>query len=117
MKIVQVLNAMISNPDKITGVIRNGKEFFFLYKEKYKWSINQLEDGNYAIHLYPDSEDTIEGLANLQMDEWMHYNYVTYSTKEIKTQEAEETFSELYKIVGDKLYGLDDIFNDILADF
>ena len=38
-KIVQAVNAMISNPDKIKSVIPNGQEFFFIYKDKYKWSI------------------------------------------------------------------------------
>ena len=36
MKIVQVINAMISNKNKISNVIRDENEFFFLYDEKFE---------------------------------------------------------------------------------
>ena len=115
MKIVQVVNAMISHADEITNVLRNNKEYFFLYKKKYKWSIISTDSSEYLLHLYPSEKISIEELAQVHNNDWEHYNYVTYKTSEI--QEAEESFSELYRIVVDKLTGIDQILDDILSDF
>ncbi|MDR2906462.1 MAG: hypothetical protein LBU91_00530 [Bacteroidales bacterium] len=117
-KIIQVLNSIISDKSKITNVIRGNlggnSEYYFLYNNKYKWSIAKNSDEEYFVHLYPETELTLSDLAD--PDTWNHstVSYVTYSTKDLKTQEAEETFRELYQIVSDKLFGIDDIFNDII---
>tara|TARA_Y100000034_G_scaffold135013_1_gene205318 strand:+ start:3390 stop:3740 length:351 start_codon:yes stop_codon:yes gene_type:complete len=114
-KIVQVANAMISNKEKIENVLRNEKEYFFLYNNKHKWSITISEEEEYFLHFYPTDVMSIEELAVFQ--DWNNFNqFVTYSTKDIKTQEATETFRELYQIVSDKVYGLDDIFDEIINE-
>jgi hypothetical protein len=119
-KIIQVLNSIISNQDKISSVIRsnsggNSSEFFFLYDNKYKWSIVQNSEGNYYVHLYPTTDESLAFLASLDGNSWKSVVFVTYSTEDLKTPEAIETFRELYQIVSDKLFGVEEIFNAIIA--
>lgn len=115
MKIIQVINAMISNSEKISNVLKNDSEYFFLYNEKHKWSIKQNND-SYILFFYPTPNFTIEELAN-QID-WSNFNeIISYRSDEIKTREAIESFSELYQIVSEKLYGIDDIFDEIISNF
>ena len=114
-KIVQVINAMITNEKDISNVIENNEEYYFLYNQSHKWSIRKKpeddEDG-YSIHYYPDKDDTLEGLASTK--DWLSKKYVTYKSQDIKTREADETFRELYQLVSNKIYGIDDIFNEII---
>ena len=112
-KIVQVINAMISNSDKISNVRKNNKEYFFLYNNKFKWSISRGDDENYYVHFYPLNDMNIEELSTFL--DWDQYEYVTYSIKDIKTTEAIESFRELYQIVSDKVFGIDDIFDEIIG--
>lgn len=114
MKIIQVINTMILNSSKITNVVKNEEEFFFLYDKKYKWSISRMkEEDKYFLHFYPTDEMTIEQLSEFHY--WEDFsNFITYKTEEIKTKEAIESFSELYKVVAEKVYGLDTIFDEII---
>ncbi|MGO4710644.1 hypothetical protein AB4Y90_16375 [Chryseobacterium sp. 2TAF14] len=111
-KIIQVLNSMIAKNDRIKNVIKNNQEYFFVYDEKYKWSITKNIDEDYFIHFYPDQNRNIDEISAI--NDWNDYDYVTYSTTDLKTLEAIETFRELYQIVSDKVYGIDNIFDDII---
>lgn len=110
---------MVSNPDKITNVLKNGDEFFFLYKEKYKWSISIYVD-RYYLHYYPEKTlpRSIEELARLDSQdfEYLQGSYITYSTDEYKSQEAKESFRELYTIVKEKVLDIDKTLQDIIDD-
>ncbi|WP_294279664.1 hypothetical protein [uncultured Chryseobacterium sp.] len=112
-KIIQVLNAMISQSELITNVIKCDKEYFFLYNKKYKWSIALDDREIYFVHFYPSNEVSLEELSN--RFDWTGFDdFVTYKSSDFKTVEADETFRELYQIVSNKLYNLDEIFNDII---
>jgi hypothetical protein len=113
-KIVQAVNAMISNSKLITSVIKGESELFFLYKNKYKWSISKREDGH-ILWYYPGSE-TLQSLASHDGDDWQGVEMVTYKDSEIGTKEAKATFSELYTLLNEKIYGIDDVLNDIISD-
>ena len=114
MKIVQVLNTIISNKDKISNVLRQDKEYFFVYDSIYKWSIiksDKLDD--YIVIFYPTDQMKIEELASHQ--DWQSFTqYISFSSEDLKSKEALETFRELYQIVVSKIYGLDKIFDDII---
>ncbi|ENW98604.1 hypothetical protein F900_03205 [Acinetobacter modestus] len=114
-KIVQAVNAMISNPDKIKSVVPNGQEFFFIYKDKYKWSILKNEQEDYLLFYYAESMD-LDEIINLSNSNWQHLNFIKYAVSEIRTREAAESFSELYTVVSEKAYGIDEMFKDIIAD-
>lgn len=113
-KIVQVVNAMIDRADLIGPVLINSNEHFFMFNKKHKWSIVKSSEkpGHYNLHFYPQENMSIEELANCF--QWEFVDFVTYKTEELKTQEAIESFSELYRVVSDKLYGLDEVFEDII---
>jgi hypothetical protein len=115
-KIVAAVNSMIANPNRIGTVIKsvNGSELFFTYEGKFKWSLNLTDDGEYHLHYYP-GEQSIQDLASMSDNEWRYFNeLVTYSTREIKTKEARESFAELYQVIQGKLYGIDEILDHII---
>lgn len=114
MKIIQVINAMIANKSKITNVTRNDKEYFFLYDKKHKWSIIKRDaEDEYILHFYPTDDMTYEQLVGFT--DWQNFSgFVTYQSQEIKTKEAIESFSELYQIVAGRVFGLDEIFDEII---
>jgi hypothetical protein len=115
-KIVIAANAMIENKNRISNVVPgiNGIEVFFLFDGKYKWSIIERDDGAYALVYYPGKQ-TLEELAGMQEYEWGDFaELVYYNSKDIGTRESEETFRELYKLVTDMKYGMDDILDNII---
>ena len=113
-KIIQVINTMISNKDKIGNVIKGEHEYFFLFNQKHKWSISYNEsEKKVFLHLYPDKTMSINDLTNIF--DWESYrDYITYRSEEFKSKEALESFLELYDIVKSKLLGAEDILDDIL---
>jgi hypothetical protein len=113
-KIVQAVNAMIANPQLITNVIQGQNEVFFLYKNRYVWSMAKNDDGH-RLWFYPGSPD-ISAYASYEGLEWEGVPMVLYSDKEIGTREAKASFSELYTIIKEKVYGLNDVLDDIISD-
>ena len=116
-KIVSAINTMINDAHKISKVIPNENVFYFLYADKYKWSIVQFEDDLCFLNYYP-GEISFEEMAQMKDYEWSQsgIEQVVYSTNEFKTKEAVESFKELYLTVKEKLYGVDKVLNDIIND-
>lgn len=115
-KIVQAVNTMISNQKLITNVVSCGKETFFLYKGKYKWSLQDDDDGDYLLWYYPGG-GTVEELASLDAGEdWADIPMVTYKTAELGTREARASFADLYATLREKAYGMNDVLEDIISD-
>ena len=118
-KIVQAVNVMIANPQSIGDVLRGSNgELYFTYKQ-YKWSIRRelAPKENYWIFFYP-GEDSIETLASLSDDEWQDAEIpmVSYSSREIGTTEAQQTFAELYGTLKQRVYRLNEVLDDIIGD-
>lgn len=115
-KIVQAINAMVSNPDHITNVIRGyeGSELFFMYDNKYKWSIVKNQKNEYYLHFYPGKQE-LEHLASWSDDEWHEFSeMVSYNTNDLGTKEARSSLIELYTIISEKLFGMDSVLDDII---
>ena len=118
-KIVRAANAIISNSEKVSSVCRGqlsqanniGEELFFLYDGKYRWSIRLDPDGECWLFFHPGNKD-ISTLAAIT--DWDDRNTVGYSSTTLDTREAAQTFSELYRTVEEKLYGLDEVLDDII---
>lgn len=111
-KIVQAVNAMISNNNLISDVIRGESEIFFLYKGKYKWSMAKRDD-TYYLWYYP-GEQSIESLAQ---EEWhLGMPMVTYNDADIGTKEARASFADLFMVLEEKVYGVDAVLEDIIGD-
>lgn len=114
-RIVSAINAMIRNSIKIKNVcLRKGGELFFEYDEKHKWSIHKREDDT-LLWFYPGSF-SIDYLANVDGDEWENVQMVTYRLSDIGTREARESFNELYTLLKEKAFGIDDILDEIIED-
>ncbi len=118
-KIVTAINAMISNPHMINSVTKvpHSSECYFKYTDKHIWSIIENSENEYYLHYYPNIEDIdIEELANISGQNWGEYEikYVTYSSTILGTKEAKESLDELNSIVNEKLFGMDNILDDII---
>lgn len=117
-KIVKAINVMVSNPDRIGNVIKgyNDTECFFIYDAKYSWSILLRQDGEYFLAYYPGDQDISE-LAKIPDEYWGDSNVhcVTYNSKDLGTKEAKESMAELYGVVNAKVYGMDDVLDEIIS--
>jgi hypothetical protein len=115
-KIVQAVNAMISNKKLINSVIAGESEIFFLYRDKYIWSIRRDPESNeYLLWYYPGAED-VEQIAGNDGDGWEDVPMVVYKTADIGTKEARASFSELHSIVKERIFGMDEVLEDIISD-
>lgn len=112
-KIITAINKMIENNDAITNVILSGEEYFFLYRNKIKWSIIEDDDEDITLVLYPDSSSKLDELASTT--NWDKVNMVNYNTYDFKTQEANESFNELLQIVKGKVFGVDNLLDEIIG--
>lgn len=114
-KIIKAMNVMISNSFSLRNVTQGHSpgEYFFNY-EKYNWSIYRNHENEYFLNYYPKIK-SFKQIIDISIDEWDEsVEYVTYSTKDLPTKEARETFSELYTLVKEKIYGMDEILDDII---
>jgi hypothetical protein len=114
-KIVQAVNVMITRKNLITNVCQGENEIFFTYNGKYNWSVAHRDDDIYLWY-YPNSESIDELLGRSHAGEWDGVSMVTYKASDIGTREAVETFNELYRTVKEKLFGVDDVLDDIIKD-
>jgi len=116
-KIVAAVNVMISNPTKITNVVKGAHdtESFFKYDKKHNWSIWRTSDEEYFMSYYAADAD-LEGLANIPDEHWTEVSpeQVTYNSRDLGTKEAKATFRELFTIISEKALGMDDILEDII---
>lgn len=110
-KIVIAVNSMISHADQISNVEKSEDEYYFLYNNKYKWSMRE-KDGNYFLYFYPGNE-TLDQLINTI--DFNSIDLVIYSTQDLKTREAEESFRELYLILKEKFFEVDSALEDIIG--
>lgn len=116
-KIVLAVNTMIMNPDKITNVVQGytESEIFFIYDAKHKWSIHQGASGVIYLNFYPGDQDIFE-LALMDEEMWDRMSRrVTYNTKELASKEAVESFKDLHTLVKEKVYGMDEVLDDIIS--
>lgn len=114
-KIVSAVNAMIRNSKKITEVlVSSNGDIFFEYDGKHKWSIGK-RDENVWLWFYP-GDISVHQLANYEDYEWDGVPMVAYDVSELNTREARESFDELYILAKEKVYGLDDVLNEIIEE-
>ncbi|GAB3381153.1 hypothetical protein [Lysobacter fragariae] len=119
MKIVSAVNAMIANANKISNVCHGNTpndEVFFVYNEKYKFSVMKAKD-DVSVYFYPGGE-ALESLAAWDDRDWDQsgVSVVRYSAKELGDKEAMESFSELFRVAKERVYGVDDVLDDIISD-
>lgn len=115
-KIIQTINVIISNSSKISKVFQKNKnEYFFLYN-KYIWSISySLLEDNYYIYCYPNN-DNFEELVKIENISDSDINFISYNAKDLNISNALISFKDLYFLIREKSYKVDEIFDDIISD-
>lgn len=116
-KIIEAVNVMASNKDKFDMVLQGAheSEIFFRYAGKHKWSIIKNDSGEYYLHYYPGNYN-LEKMAAWPPEEWHGFSgMVSYNSKDLGTKEARESLGELYTLVKEKVYGMDDVLEDIIS--
>ena len=116
-KVIQVINVIISNSDKINKVnigICDPPMYFFLYDKKHKWSIYKDKYDNYYLKYYT-SNLSIKDLSSKDASEWTSFHdYISYSSSEFKSREANESLRELYLLIKEIASGVDSAFDEII---
>ena len=114
-KIIVAMNAMIEFKEEITNVLKaSSGEYFFLYKNKYKWSMSK-SDSKVRLFFYPDDE-SLEQLAVADEFDWEQIDMVSYSSEDYRASEAVQTFFTLFNIVSEKAFGMDEVLDKIIQD-
>ena len=120
-KIVVAANVMIENRTQISSVLRgNGPvdgEVFFLYEQKHKWSIFKSSAGaeEYVLCYYPGDHSLRAYAAMDDSTDWEEVDIIFYRTKEIGTTEARQTFANLYSVVKELKFGMEEILDEIIS--
>ncbi|WP_226503502.1 hypothetical protein [Pseudomonas sp. MWU16-30317] len=115
-KIVEAINVMVSNQDKIDTALQGeyASEIFFSYQNKHKWSIVRSDADDFYLHYYPIRTSLAE-LAEWPDEAWHNFGgMVSYNSKDLGTKEAKESLRELYTVVKEKVFGMDDVLSDII---
>lgn len=119
-KIVQVVNTMLNNPSKITNVQKKHDVILFNYLHEQLWGILKQDNDHIIFSIYPqkDIPITVKDLVKMDDLDWKLTPPVSvaYSSESLKESEALESFTELHKVIIEKLYGIDDIFEQIIKD-
>jgi len=124
-KIVEAINTMVKNNRLIEDVAilsdynndKSQNKYFFKYKS-YIWSIKDLdlEDNDFELIYYPGHNFVSDVLSEIRKPGLNDEGYVKYLSSDIKTREATESFTDLYRIVKEKLYNVDKVLDDIIGD-
>ena len=73
------------------------------------------DQDDYIIFYYPD-DMSLEEVVNISNINWQNLNVIKYALSDIRTREANASFSELYTLLSEKAYGIDEVLKDIISD-
>jgi hypothetical protein len=107
-KIQKVIEKMISDHSRIKSVVKSEddfpsslEEYYFTYPEdKYLWSIGQNSEEQRYVFYYPSKSDRT--------------TFLRFESDDMD-KTTKENLKLLYQVVRGKLYGFDDVVNDILS--
>ena len=115
-KVVKAMNVMITNPQRIADVSpgRDRNEIFFHYLGGHKWSLVCTPRNEYTLFYYPGDDFTLEQLASFEDEGWEHVDRVNYNASELGGREAVESMSELFRVLKEKVFGVEGVFDEII---
>jgi len=127
-KIVKVVNAMLSNSNRISTVINHDGYWFFLYDEKYGWCIQSWDyegENRYRLYFlkgagssYVNDPREFEILSRQDVRSLMkNGKAIEYNTNEINSDEALQAFRLLFTEVREKGIGIDKVFDEIIDGY
>lgn len=114
-KIVEAVNSMVLNNNKISNVREYNAVFYFSFMN-YVWSIwkDEAKLASYTLVFYPGYNNS-EDVYDMATAGGYPSKYVSYVSSDEKTKEATESFAELYRVVNEKLYNLENVLDDIIS--
>lgn len=101
---------MIINSDKISEISKAGDKYLFIFDNKFVWSIEKNFSGNYFLTIYPKIKDSDEMVDNTDKP----IDSITYRSIEYDTQEATESFFELFLLIQEKAMNVDEALDAII---
>jgi hypothetical protein len=112
VRIIEVLNIMVGNHEKITDVKKAEyrSEFFFKYLGKQVWSVwwPGSEAESIVVAYFPEAkiiDDAMQGGTRVE-----------YGASDWRTQEGIDTFKDLYKTLEEKYFHVDAALDEIVRD-
>lgn len=113
-RLIEVINKIIANPDKISNVVhKGGGDYLFLYDSKHRWYIG-TRGPEYELRLYNKSNKDMTELAKLENFEGIEH--VEFSTLNKKEASLKAVFKNLYNVIVYKDQEFDDDFTDMLSN-
>ena len=115
-RIITVVNRILKDRDKISGVIHDGGgDYWFLFDDKHKWYLRSRARG-FELRLYNKGDHKLDELASLEGIELDRVNYNEFSSIRVKNDILQEAFENLYNLIKYKDREFDDDFTEILSD-
>ena len=127
-KIITVTNVMISNSNKISTIINHDGVWYFLYDEKYAWCMKIWDyegENRYLLYFltgkrnsYINDEREFEILSRQDINSLVkNGTAIEYNTNEICSDEALQSFRQLYITIREKGFGIDKVFDKIIDGY
>jgi len=117
-KILEAIKSIIRNSGKISEVNVSQEspndEYFFLFANKYKWSVLKDSQGVYRLYYYLIPELSIQDIAAIPVEALEVTQFVAYSSKEYANSEV--LFKELFELVKNKHKNIDVVLDDIIKE-
>jgi hypothetical protein len=117
-KFINVLKAILANPDEIQDVVRDGDEYYFKFRKQFL-SVNfrqrtEQSFGNYSVFVYPRWQGPVENLKAVgsQPDE---VELVPFHEGQFEAGNEQNLFEQLYRVVQSKHLNIDKVFDAILG--
>lgn len=135
-KLIAALNTIVENFDKVTDIQMYGEVYAFRYIRKHTWAIQPewqhvyrgprgLEslmgcdsrsdprgEYGYRVFYFPGDVAPIEAAEAIALGHPLER--ISISSSEIKTTEAYETFSDLYRQLGMKYFNVENVLDEII---
>lgn len=100
---------MIINSDKISDLSIWGEKYFFLFDNKFIWAIQKNLNGTYFLTIYSGVTDLDILFQNIES-----FKSLTYRSVDYNTQEAIESFLDLFVLIQEKEMNVDDALDAII---
>ncbi|ACF13126.1 hypothetical protein Ctha_0657 [Chloroherpeton thalassium ATCC 35110] len=115
-KIVQAVRKMAANAESIIEHKHDDHKFFFTYMEKYLWSLEyDTNEDYYLLQFYPNLEEFMHFLENGQAQQISSISTICFSTKQLDSQEAYDSFKDLFQLLKSRKYDFDKVLDEIIG--
>ena len=117
-KFINVLKAILANPNEIQDVVRDGDEYYFKFRNQFL-SVNFRERtepsiGNYSVFVYPRWQGTVEDLKGVgSLPDAVEL--VSFHQGQFEAANEQDLFDQIYRAVQSRHLNIDKVFDAILG--